>query len=61
MPSMADLAKSQIEKREAAAERNRRDFPLTATYIDTLTPYFGKPRVVWAEEGGRVIGRKCEN
>lgn len=54
--TMAELAQSQIAKREAKAEQNRRDFPLMASYLDKLAIF--KPRAVWAEENGRTIGRK---
>lgn len=40
-----------------AREQNRRDFPQMSTYVDTLTSVFGKVRVVFAEEGGKVVGR----
>jgi hypothetical protein len=53
---MAELAQSQIAKREAKAEQNRRDFPLMAEYLDKLAIF--TPRAVWAEEHGRTIGRK---
>ena len=54
--TMAELAQSQIAKREAKAEQNRRDFPLMAEYLDKLAIF--TPRAVWAEEHGRTIGRK---
>ena len=54
--TMAELAQSQIAKREAKAEQNRRDFPLMAEYLDKLAIF--TPRAVWAEENGRTIGRK---
>ncbi len=54
--TMAELAQSQIAKREAKAEQNRRDFPLMAEYLDKLAIF--TPRAVWADEHGRTIGRK---
>ncbi len=54
--TMAELAQSQIAKREAKAEQNRRDFPLMAEYLDKLAIF--TPRAVWAEENGKRIGRK---
>ncbi len=54
--TMAELAQSQIAKREAKAEQNRRNFPLMAEYLDKLAIF--TPRAVWAEEHGRTIGRK---
>ncbi len=54
--TMAELAQSQIAKRDAKAEQNRRDFPLMAEYLDKLAIF--TPRAVWAEEHGRTIGRK---
>lgn len=53
--TMAELAQSQIAKREAKAEQNRRDFPLMAEYLDKLAIF--TPRAVWAEENGKRIGR----
>jgi len=53
--TMAELAQSQIAKREAKAERNRRDFPLMASYLKLLERF--NPRAVWAEENGKRIGR----
>ena len=54
--TMAELAQSQIAKREAKAEQNRRNFPLRASYLKKLERF--APRAVWAEENGRTIGRK---
>ncbi len=54
--TMAELAQSQIAKREAKAEQNRRDFPLMHSYLQALAIF--NPRAVWAEEHGRTIGRK---
>lgn len=54
--TMAELAQSQIAKREAKAEQNRRDFPLMASYLDKLAIF--TPRAIWAEENGRRIGRE---
>ena len=56
--TMAELAQSQIAKREAKAEQNRRDFPLMASYLDKLAIF--TPRAIWAEENGRKIGRVPE-
>jgi len=56
--TMAELAQSQIAKREAKAEQNRRDFPLMAEYLDKLAIF--TPRAIWAEENGRKIGRVPE-
>ena len=36
-------------------ERNRRDFPLMASYLQKLAIF--SPRAIWAEENGRTIGR----
>lgn len=54
--TMAELAQSQIAKREAKAEQNRRNFPLMAEYLDKLAIF--TPRAIWAEENGRRIGRE---
>ena len=54
--TMAELAQSQIAKREAKAEQNRRDFPLMASCLKLLERF--NPRAVWAEEHGGTIGRK---
>jgi len=71
--TMAELAQSQIAKREAKAEQNRRDFPY-ATKVKTMfedanpiKEYLAHPddaemtrtrvKVVWAEENGKRIGR----
>ena len=54
--TMAGLAQSQIAKREAKAERNRRDFPLMASYLKLLERF--SPRAIFAEENGRRIGRE---
>ena len=40
--TMAELAQSQIAKREAKAEQNRRDFPLMASYLKALARFFQK-------------------
>ena len=56
--TMAELAQSQIAKREAKAEQNRRNFPLMAEYLDKLAIF--TPRAIWAEENGRKIGRVPE-
>jgi hypothetical protein len=55
---MAELAQSQIAKREAKAEQNRRDFPLMASYLKLLERF--NPRAIWAEENGKRIGRVPE-
>lgn len=44
-----------VRDMQAERERNRRDFPLMAKYLDKLAIF--KPRAVWAEEHGRTIGR----
>lgn len=54
--TMAELAQSQIAKREAKAEQNRRDFRLMASYLKALERF--NPRAIWAEENGRRIGRE---
>ncbi len=54
--TMAELAQSQIAKREAKAEQNRRDFPLMASYLKALERF--SPRAIFAEENGRRIGRE---
>ncbi len=53
--TMAELAQSQIAKREAKAERNRRDFPLMASYLKLLERF--SPRAIFAEENGRRVGK----
>ena len=53
--TMAELAQSQIAKREAKAEQNRRDFPLMASYLKLLER--GSPRAIFAEENGRRVGK----
>lgn len=53
--TMADLARSQIAKREQKAEQNRRDFPLMASYLKLLDRF--NPRAIWCEENGKRIGR----
>ena len=44
------------KEREAKAERNRRDFPLMASYMKLLERF--NPRAIWAEENGRRVGRE---
>ena len=56
---LADIAgkvDAIVRDMQAERERNRRDFPLMASYLDKLAIF--KPRAVWAEENGRTIGRK---
>ena len=43
---------------DAERERNRKDFPLMASYLDKLAIF--NPRAVWAEENGKRIGRVPE-
>ena len=45
-----------VRDMQAERERNRKDFPLMASYLDKLAIF--TPRAVWAEEHGRTIGRK---
>lgn len=54
--TMAELAQSQIAKREAKAEQNRRDFPLMHSYLQALAIF--SPRAIFAEEKGRRVGRE---
>lgn len=42
--------------REAHRENNRRDFPGMARAMKLLERF--NPRVIWAEENGKRIGRK---
>lgn len=53
--TMAELAQSQIAKREAKAEQNRRDFPLMHSYLQALAIF--NPRAIFAEENGRRVGK----
>ena len=53
--TMAELAQSQIAKREAKAEQNRRDFPLMASYLKALERF--NPRAIYAQENGKTIGK----
>ncbi len=56
--TMAELAQSQIAKREAKAERNRRDFPEGTKALMVVRKVFGESaRMVYIEENGRSIGR----
>lgn len=41
---------------EAHKDNNRRDFPNAASVMDALAIF--KPRLIWAEENGRRIGRE---
>ena len=54
-----DALAGDSERRAIAAEQNRRDFPLMASYLKLLERF--TPRAIWAEENGRHIGKKpCE-
>lgn len=56
--TMAELAQSQIAKREAKAEQNRRDFPEGTKALMVVRNVFGESaRMVYIEENGRSIGR----
>ena len=45
-----------VRDMQAERERNRRDFPLMASYLKALERF--NPRALWAEENGRRIGRE---
>lgn len=56
--TMAELAQTQIAKREAKAERNRRDFPKGTKFLMYFRKHFGESvRAVYFEENGKRIGR----
>lgn len=44
--------------REAHRENNRRDFPTMAKVRDQFDAIFGPCKTIWAEENGKIIGRK---
>lgn len=50
-----DALAGDSERRAKAAEQNRRDFPLMASYLKLLERF--NPRAIWAEEGTKRIGR----
>ena len=56
MIDLEELAAAQMAKKADQREQNRRDFPYTATVMDALAIF--KPRLIWAEENGRSIGRE---
>ena len=50
-----DALAGDSERRAKAAEQNRRDFPLMASYLKLLERF--TPRAIWCEENGKRIGR----
>ena len=50
-----DALAGDSERRAIAAEQNRRDVPLMASYLQVLERF--TPRAIWAEENGKRIGR----
>ncbi len=53
---MAALAASQVAKREASRTENRKNFTAAAEAMDLFAEF--NPRVIYAEENGKTIGRK---
>lgn len=56
MIELETLAAAQMAKKADEREQNRRDFPNAASVMDALAIF--KPRLIWAEENGRRIGRE---
>lgn len=52
------MAASQIAKREDARTKHREDFPMTTEWYDLLNDAGLDPKVIYAEENGRSIGKK---
>lgn len=53
------MSKCDPQKKELAAADNRALFPATALIVDEFRAAFGDGvKLVYAEEGGRTIGRK---
>lgn len=55
---MADLARRQIDKIAVQRAKNRADFPQAAALMDAFA--ITKPRLIFAEEGGKSIGKDPE-
>ena len=56
---VAALAASQIAKRAAARTRNREAFPYAAELMDLCAEF--QPKLIYAEENGRSIGKKPQD
>jgi hypothetical protein len=56
---MAALAAAQVSKREDAKKRNREDFPFAAEMADLLAEF--QPKLIYAEQNGRSIGKKPQD
>ena len=56
MIDLEELAAAQMAKKADEREQNRRDFPCTAAVMDALAIF--QPRLIFAEENGRRIGRE---
>lgn len=53
------MSKCSPQKKESAAADNRSAFPATALIVDEFREVFGEGvKLVYAEEGGKTIGRK---
>ena len=55
---LADIAgkvDAIVRDMQAERERNRRDFPLMASYLKLLERF--SPRAIFAEENGRRVGK----
>lgn len=55
---MVDLAGKALADRERQRTENRRNFPLAAEMMEMFAEF--NPRIVYAEENGKSIGKKPE-
>lgn len=58
---MTDLDRElerEKQNRKRTAADNRRDFPMCAKFIDSMTEEFGKVKVDYLTEGGKSLGKK---
>ena len=55
---ISDKAQSILQKRNAQAEANRAAMPQCARWLDEVRQVFPDARIVYAEEGGRTMGKK---
>lgn len=46
------------ERKERDRDQNRKDFPTMAKVRDQFDAIFGPCKTIWAEENGKIIGRK---
>ena len=63
LAEIAGKVEKIVRDLQAEKEQNRRDFPLSLTYVDALervnpSEEKSRPRLIWAEENGRRIGRE---